>query len=254
VAPQQRSVGIERTILVQADNSSDDTVHMFAVADRYDEVAGIVGWVPLADPGSAGQALDRLGSDPRFVGVRHLNHLEPDPDWPLHRDVGRGLSLLEERDLTFDIVATEPRHLEIVPLLAERHSGLRIVVDHLGKPPIASQGWQPWADLLAAAAASPNVSAKVSGLNTAASPGWTAADLQPYVDHAVRCFGADRLMFGGDWPVAILNGDYAEVVAETRKTLAALDDDERSAVMGATAVRVYGLEKGRSGERNRSNA
>lgn len=254
IAPQLASAGVELTILVQADNTLSDTANMLAIADHYNEVAGIVGWVPLADPGRAGRELDRLASDPRFVGVRHLNHLEPDPDWALRPDVGRGLALLEERGLTFDIVATEPRHLEIVPLLAERHGGLRIVVDHLGKPPIASAGWQPWADLLAAAAAAPNVTAKVSGLNTAAAPGWTAADLQPYVDHAVRCFGAERLMFGGDWPIAILNGDYAKVVAETRRALAGLAADEFSAVMGSTAVRVYGLDAGRTAGAARRNS
>jgi L-fuconolactonase len=153
-----------------------------------------------------------------------------------------GLRLLAERGLTFDIPAVIPRHLEHVPTLAKEVPELSIVIDHLAKPPIKDRGWEPWASLLSRAAEAPNVYAKVSGLNTAADfETWTAQDLQPYIDHAIASFGADRLMFGSDWPVAILAGDYQKVWEETNLALADLRPDDRSAILGGTANAVYGL-------------
>lgn len=240
--PQLRRAGVDATVLVQAADTLDDTESMLAVADRFAWVAGVVGWLPLSDPGGRDAALERFTAHPAFRGVRHLIHEEPDPDWVLQDAVQAGLRALAARGLTFDVVAVLPRHLEHVPVLARAIPDLRIVVDHLAKPPIKDRGWQPWADLLAAAAEHPNVFAKLSGLNTAADPErWAAADLQPYIDHAIGCFGADRLMFGGDWPVAILAGDYQKVWEHTNRALGGLSDDERAAVLGGTAVAFYGL-------------
>lgn len=241
--PQLAASGVDRTVLVQAEDSAADTDLMLETADRHpDVVAGVVGWVPLERPHDAEAELERRLADPRFCGVRHLIHDDPDPDWLRRPAVLDGLRLLAERDVPFDVVAVLPRHLEHVPFLVEQVPGLRLVIDHLAKPPIAARGWEPWAQLLRRAAESPMVYAKISGLNTAADPGsWTAEDLRPYVEHALDCFGPARLMFGGDWPVALLAGDYAEVVRETRRLLEPLDDVERDRVLGGTAVEAYGL-------------
>jgi L-fuconolactonase len=240
--PQLRRAGVDATVLVQAADTLADTESMLAVADRVDWVAGVVGWAPLADPAERDAALERFTAHAAFRGVRHLIHEEPDPDWLLRDAVQEGLGALAAGQLTFDVVAVRPRHLEHVPVLARSFPELRIVVDHLAKPPIKDRGWGPWADLLAAAAKHPNVCAKVSGLNTAADPErWTAADLEPYIDHALACFGAERLMFGGDWPVAILAGDYQKVWDETNRAIAGLSHDERAAILGGTAVSFYGL-------------
>src|ERR1035437_8106091 len=109
-----------------------------------------------------------------IVGIRHLIHREDDPDWVLRKDVSAGLELPVERGLAFDVCAESIELLARVPVLAERHPGLRLVIDHPAQPLIASVGWQPWADLLSESAAGPNVTAKISGLNTAAVPGWTS--------------------------------------------------------------------------------
>lgn len=168
--PQLRRAGVDATVLVQAADTLDDTESMLAVADRFAWVAGVVGWLPLSDPGGRDAALERFTAHPAFRGVRHLIHEEPDTDWVLQDAVQAGLRALAARGLTFDVVAVLPRHLEHVPVLARAIPDLRIVVDHLAKPPIKDRGWQPWADLLAAAAEHPNVFAKLSGLNTAADP------------------------------------------------------------------------------------
>lgn len=243
VEPQMAAAGIDRTVLVQSADSYEDTDFMIEVANRWPRVAGIVGWVPLREPAEAATALGRYQVDRRFVGVRHLIHTEPDPDWLLDDAVQDGLALLAEQGLTFDVVAVSSRHLEHVSTIAERHPHLRLVIDHLAKPPIAERGWQPWSTLMGRAAAHPNVFAKISGLNTAADPqSWTARDLQPYIDHALEVFGAERLMFGGDWPVTTLAGDYAKVWQETNIALASLDDAARLRILGGTAIDFYRLQ------------
>ncbi|WP_422771101.1 amidohydrolase family protein [Plantactinospora sp. WMMC1484] len=238
--PVLAAAGVRHTVLVQSMDSYADTDHMLTVADRWSRVAAVVGWVPLDRPDEAAEALDRYTGDPRFVGVRHLIHEEADPDWLRRPAVQDGLALLAERGLSFDVVAVLPRHLEHLPWLAERHPTLRMVIDHLGKPPVAGRGWAPWADLLRAAAGSPTVHAKLSGLNTAAEwQSWTADDLRPYVDHALAVFGPDRLMYGGDWPVALLAGDYPKVWRETNRLLEPLGEADRARILGGTAVDFY---------------
>lgn len=234
------TAGVEHTVIVQSMDSFADTEYMIEVADRWPVIAAIVGWVPLDRPETANEALERYAADPRIVGIRHLIHELPDPDWLRRAEVQEGLALLAERGLTFDVVAVLPRHLEHVPYLSERHPDLRIVIDHLAKPPIAERGWEPWAGLLRAAAENPNVYVKLSGLNTAADwETWTADDLRPYVDHAFEVFGPDRMMYGGDWPVSVLAGDYPKVWAETQRLLESLAPADRDRVLGGTAAEFY---------------
>lgn len=240
--PLLRKAGIGYCITVQAANSFADTDAMLARADEHAWIAGVVGWVPLLDPAAASRALERYCRHRAFRGVRHLVHDEADPDWLLRPPVRDSLALLAERGLVFEIPAVFPRHLVHVPGLASELPELRIVIDHLGKPPIASGSLEPWAGELARAAACPNVYAKVSGLNTVAPADWTAEDLRPFVDVAVDVFGPDRLMLGSDWPVCLMAGDYGRVWSEL---VAALDDlpaAGRDAVLGGTAVGVYRLE------------
>lgn len=242
--PQLEGAGVRATVLVQAADSYQDTESMLAQADEHDWIAGVVGWVPLTRPEETAAGLERFGKHPKFVGIRHLMHEEADPDWVLQPEIQESLGILAESGATFDVVSVLPRHLEHIPVLAERHRNLKLVIDHLSKPPIKEKGWEPWAGLLARAAAYPNVYAKVSGLNTAADwKSWDANDLAPYIEHAVSVFGGDRLMFGSDWPVAVLAGSYQKVVDETETALglAGLEQDAREAVWSATAIEFYGL-------------
>ena len=244
VVAEQAEVGVGATVLVQAADNLEDTANMLRVARAHPEVAGVVAWVPLDDHAATAGLLDgwQLATEP-VVGVRHLVHREADPDWLLRPEVQDGLAVLGERGLTFDVCAETAPLLRHLPTLAEHHPTLGLVVDHLGKPPIRARGWQPWADLLAAAAEAPNVTAKVSGLNTAADPArWSSADFQPYVDHALEVFGPHRLMYGGDWPFALLAADsYTQIWAGIRDCLDGLDAAALWAVLGGTARRVYGL-------------
>ena len=239
--PELRAAGIQFTVAVQAAGGDAENNSLLAAATSHPWIAGIVGWVPLDRPDVAARMLDELGTQSRLVGIRHLINVEPDPDWILQATVLEGLRLLERRGLAFDYVGILPRHLAHVPVLAERLPGLRIVIDHLAKPPITAGSFEPWASQLAAAAAAPNVYAKLSGLDAGDADHWSAADLVRWADHALRCFGPERLMFGSDWPVCLLRGGYAKVWRETQKLLSGMSDDERAQVLGGAAITAYRL-------------
>jgi L-fuconolactonase len=245
LAPQLAAAGIDRTVLVQAANSYADTDAMLAQAAEHDWIGAVVGWLPLEDVREAAQMLDRrYAADPWFKGVRHLNHEEADPDWLVRPAVIDGLKLLQERGLVYEVVAVHPLHLGHVPTLALACPHLAIVIDHLAKPPIASGHYEAWKVDLRAAAEQPNVHAKISGLNTAADwASWDAADLEEPVGFALEVFGAQRLLFGSDWPVAILAGDYARVWQETNAVLdrLAVSDADRLAILGGNAASLYAI-------------
>ena len=235
------AAGVAAVVLVQAADHFDDTELMLEIAASHRLVAGVVGWVPLLDPAGAEQALDRWAGE-AIVGARHLIHRDPDRDLLADRRIDDVLTMLAERDLTFDVCAESEHLLRLVPQLAERHPSVTLVIDHLAKPPIATGEWQPWAQLLADAAEATNTVVKLSGLNTAAGPGAATDDYRRYVDHALDVFGPERTMYGGDWPFALLATDsYTEIWRGLRGCLDGLDDTDRAAVLAGTAQRVYRL-------------
>ena len=241
--PQLAAAGLDKTVIVQSANSYADTDSMLAIAADRDWVAGVVGWLPIHDPAETAKKLAEYGANPYFKGIRHLIHDEPNPDWVVQKQVFEGLQILADRDLAFDVVAVFPNHLKHVPTLAEKVPTLKMVIDHLAKPPLGEDDRAAWREQMTAAAESPNVYAKVSGLNTVTPDfeNWTYEDIKPLIDFAIETFGPDRLMFGSDWPVAVLAGDYAKVWAETNKCLADLSDKEKAAILGGTANSFYGL-------------
>lgn len=248
LAPQLAACGVDKTVIVQAMDSYADTDSMLAIAAQEDWVAGVVGWVPLHDPAEADRKLDEYARNPYFKGMRHLIHEESNADWVLQKQVIEGLQLLADRDLAFDVVAVFPNHLKHVPTLAEHVPELKMVIDHLAKPPLDEAGRAVWRDQMAAAAQCPNVYAKISGLNTVTPDfeNWTYEDIKPHIDFAIEQFGVDRLMFGSDWPVAVLAGDYAKVWNETKKAIADLSAAEQEALLGGVANRFYNLGLGSS--------
>jgi L-fuconolactonase len=244
LAPHLRSTGVDATVLVQSADSAADNDAMFEIADKHPEIVGIVAWLPLDQPSDAEKTLEKLMHRDRFVGVRNLVHVRPDPDWVLSEAVSASLGLLERANVPFDFVSALPRHLEHVPAICERHTRLTVVIDHLAKPPIGGAGLEPWASLIGRAARYPNVYAKLSGLYRAGDERgpWTVEDLRPIVRYALELFGAERLMFGSDWPVCELAGGYEAVTGALFSLFQDLDEHERQAVLGGTAISVYGLE------------
>jgi L-fuconolactonase len=241
LAPELQAAGVRYTVAIEAADGPAENEALLGNARRHDWIAGVVGWVPLAHPAEAERALDACAQEPAFVGVRHLVNVEPDPDWIMRPAVLQGLQILATRGLAFDYVGILPRHLEHVPVFARRVPDLRIVIDHLGKPPIAAGDLEPWSSLLARAAQMPNVFAKVSGLDAGKADHWTAAAIAPYIDRALELFGPERLMFGSDWPIANLRGGYNKVWHETNLAIARLSHDERDRILGGTAIAFYRL-------------
>ncbi|HWE80085.1 MAG TPA: amidohydrolase family protein [Gaiellaceae bacterium] len=243
--PHLAAAGVERTILVQSACAEEDTELMLAHARAHEWIAAVVAWLPLESAEQTAACLEVLASEPKLRGVRHLIHDEADPHWILQPSVLESLRLVEERGLVLELPAVWPRHLPDVPELARSFPALTIVVDHLGKPPLDADAHdtEAWARALgSAAAAGPNVAAKISGLNTATTrPDWSGADLEACVRTALDSFGADRLLCGSDWPVALLNGDYRRVWMETRRAVAAVAPQEEERLLAGTARRLYRL-------------
>lgn len=238
--PLIRAEGVDRTVLVQTLADRAETRRALDLAARHPWIAGVVGWVDLQADDCADQ-LAEFRADPRFVGVRHVVHDEPDPDWVVRPAVLRGLKALEAAGVPFDLLF-RPGHLRHVPTLARACPDLRMVVDHLAKPPIRARRDDGWAAALEVAAGFPNVWCKLSGMVTEADHRtWGAGDLAPYAAVALDLFGPGRLMFGSDWPVCELAGSYARVHRAARDLAAGLSPAEAAAVFGGTAARFYAI-------------
>lgn len=228
------------SVLVQASTLLAETHWLLDLADANDFIFAVVGWVDLADP-RLGPTLDELQERPKFKGVRHPVHDEPDDNWLMRADVLAGLSELARRGLPYDLLI-RPRHLPLVPRVAERVPGLRMVINHIAKPHIAAQTIEPWAQDIAAAARLPQVYCKLSGMITEAAPqSWTAEHLRPYVTHVMQNFGPDRLMFGSDYPVCLLNGSWKEALAAFTQSIGAQPIEVREKLLGGTAQKFYGI-------------
>jgi L-fuconolactonase len=242
--PALREAGVEATVLVQAADNDDDTKLMLETAEATPEIVAVVAYVPLEQPNVAANRVAELRRSPLVVGIRNLIHDIPDPDWLLRPDVDEGLSILEDAGLTFDLVAVLPRHLELVAILSERHPRLKIVIDHLAKPPIGLDDREPWWSLIEKAAEYPRVFAKISGLYSATpdSSAWTVGTVRPFVERAIGVFGSDRLMYGGDWPISIQSGGYQRVWEGLSAILAELDEADRRQILGGTAERFYDID------------
>ena len=243
--PEARAAGVDRTILVQVAASADETREFLAYAACNPLIGGVVGWMDLTAEDPAAR-LDALRAGPgghTLRGIRHLVQDEPDPVWLTRTDVQRGLRAIADAGLPYDLLVKPSQAaaaLDVVRAIPE----LTFVLDHLGKPPIAAAAPPDphWATWLRHLAAEPNVVCKLSGLVTEADWNtWTIGDLKPYADIALEAFGPDRLMFGSDWPVCLLAGTYSEVFDAARTLTEDLTADDRAAVFGATAARIYDL-------------
>ncbi|MFH8769576.1 MULTISPECIES: amidohydrolase family protein [unclassified Streptomyces] len=237
------AAGVDRTVLVQTITVPEETPEFLALAAGHDLVAGVVGWTDLTRPDLADELarLRELPGGSYLKGIRHQVQGEPDPQWLLRPDVRRGLAAVAEAGLVYDLVVL-PHQLPACAKAAADLPRLTFVLDHLGKPPIASGEREPWAAELRVLAALPNTVAKLSGLVTEADPdSWTTEDLRPYADTALEAFGPERLMFGSDWPVCTLAATYAQVHDAAGELTAGLSAAERTALYEGTASRVYDL-------------
>ena len=230
--------GFDAGIAVQASQTIDETRRLLSWADRHASIAGVVGWIDL-QASDARDQLAHVAAHPKLVGIRHIVQDEPDDRFLLRPAFCRGIELLDEFDLAYDLLVFT-RQLPAATELVARFPSQRFVLDHLGKPGIRHGELQPWAHELRRLAAHPKVYAKLSGLVTEADwDTWTPAQLAPYLDVAFECFGPDRLMVGSDWPVCTVAADYARTMAVVIDYLRDRPASEHEAVLGRTARTFY---------------
>ncbi len=229
---------IDGTVAVQARQNLRETDFLLDLADSCGFIRGVVGWVDLRAEDIEAQ-LERFAPHPRLVGVRHIVHDEADDRFMLGGSFLDGLALLQQYKLTYDLLLY-PRHLRVAIDVVKRFPDQPFTLDHIAKPFIKDGIIEPWASEIRELASYENVCCKVSGLVTeAAWQAWTRDDYAPYLDVVFDCFGIDRLMFGSDWPVCTLSGNYSEVVGIVESYIAALSEAERAKVMGGNACDFY---------------
>ncbi len=236
-----RECAVDATVAVQARQTVEETEWLLDLAARHPFILGVVGWVPLVDP-AVGHDIARFAQNPRLKAVRHVLHDEPDDRYMLRGDFNRGVSLLKQHNLAYDILIFE-RHLSQTLTFVNRHPNQVFVVDHIAKPRIKEKVISPWSELIHELARRENVYCKLSGMATEADwSNWTAQDLRPCFDAVLSAFGPQRLIFGSDWPVVTLAGGYAKWLAAFRSFIANLSPAEQSSICYASAIAAYGLQ------------
>lgn len=233
---------VAQTVLVQAAPSVYETEYLLGIADASDMVAKVVGWINFEDKTEL-EVLTRLARHPKFAGVRPMIQDLADDDWMLRPDIGWAYRALIDLDLTFDCLGY-PKHLPNFHKLLTRYPEMRVVVDHCMKPQIrdgSDAHFRMWADGLQRLADETQAYCKLSGMVTEADTDWSVPTLQPYADHVVNVFGADRVMWGSDWPVSRLRLEYQDWYNMSLKLTAALPEKDRQDIFSDTARRFYGI-------------
>ncbi|NOY82674.1 MAG: amidohydrolase family protein [Kiritimatiellaeota bacterium] len=233
---------IDGVVSVQARQCIEETEWLLGLAATSPFVKGVVGWVPLVDPG-VGKLLERFAERPVLKAVRHVVQGEPE-GFMLHADFNRGIDLLSETGLAYDILIHERQLPEAIELV-DRHPGQCFVLDHIAKPCIRNNVFEPWATRMRELAGRDRIYCKISGLVTEADyRNWTEEQLQPYLETVLEAFGPARLMFGSDWPVCLVACPYRRWHQIVTRFIAGLSETEQARILGGTAVEAYRLAAG----------
>lgn len=232
--------GIAGSIAVQARQSLEETRWLLELAGQGDGIAGVVGWVDLCSEDARAQ-LEQFAGNKKLVGVRHVVQGEPDDRFMLRPEFRRGIGLLKEFGLKYDLLLF-PKHLPVAVELVKEFPEQAFVLDHIAKPLIADGVLEPWAKELRELARCENVMCKLSGMVTEAKwKEWKAEDFAPYLDVVLEAFGPKRLMIGSDWPVCLVSAEYGRTLGIVEEYVSRLSEDERAAILGGTCAAFYGL-------------
>ncbi|MDR8392721.1 amidohydrolase family protein [Aliifodinibius sp. S!AR15-10] len=234
------SVDIDGSVAVQASQTEVETQFLLDLADKYDYVKGVVGWLDIRDDNFE-QRLNHFSQFDALKGLRHIVQDEPDDRFLLQPDFLGGIKTLSNFDLTYDILIFA-RHLPVAVEFASKFSDQKFVLDHIAKPEIKDQKIDEWEEGIRELAKHPKMYCKVSGMVTEADwDQWQPDDFRPYLDVVFDAFGTDRLMFGSDWPVCLLAGDYKEVYKLVKSYIDTFTDIEQTKLLGGNAQQFYNL-------------
>ncbi len=237
LAPHLARHGIAKTVVVQAAPSVTETEFILGIADATPSVAKVVGWVDFDNRDDLKQ-LERLKRHPKFSGVRPMIQDLPDPEWMHRKYVQWGFEAVIDLDLTFDALGF-PWHLDPFQRLFDKYPTMKTVIDHGMKPVIREGQFEPWASQMAKIAKTTPAFCKLSGLSNEAAADWTVETLRPYARHVIECFGPKRVMWGSNWPVLELMGQYDGWFSAAQDIVADKDKDQ---IFGKTAQSFYGIE------------
>jgi L-fuconolactonase len=240
LAPLLKSTGFDGTVAVQARQSLEETAWLLALSDQYEPIRGVVGWVDLRAE-DVGDQLRRYAGHPKLKGVRHIVEDEPDVEFIVRPEFRRGIGVLAEFGLTYDLLL-RPAHLPAALKLVREFSRQPFVVDHIAKPSIKTKSLTPWREGLRALAEEENVSCKLSGMVTEADwQAWVPDDFGPYLEMVIDAFGVNRVMIGSDWPVCTLAGDYQPVMDIVLQYVERYPLETREKILGGNCARFYRL-------------
>lgn len=240
--PQLQAAGVQGTILVQAAPTVAETEYMLGIADATPWVLGVVGWVDFERPADLAE-MTRLAAHPKMKGLRPMIQDIPDDGWMLREEVQWAFRAMCDLGLRFDALGF-PRHLGNFLTILKRYPRLQVVVDHCMKPQIREKSdahFRFWAEGMSRIAGETAAVVKFSALITEADADWAVEDLKRYVDHVFAEFGPERVMWGSDWPVCRLRGEYSDWRAAALRLTEDLTEVDRALIYGGTAVGFYGL-------------
>ena len=247
VHPQIAEAGVTSAILVQATNQLKESDWLLSLSQANNWIEGAVIWLPLANPDTCAEALEKYSAHPGFKGVRHQIHDESDERWLLQPTVMESLKMLASQNIPYDLVGIKNKHIRTALKLAEAIPDLKMVFDHMNQPPISnnmSGNFGEWGELMKEASSNPGFCIKISGLGgtTARGKEWTSEDIKPFIEYALEVFGTNRVFCGSDWPVAELSGSYSYTWQQYKEVLKQLlASDELDKVYQQNARNFYSL-------------
>jgi len=239
--PELAKASFSGTVAVQARQSVEETRWLLQLAGQSDFIKGVVGWINLCSESDLKRELDEFCKSEKLVGVRHVVHDEPDDNFMLRDEFLKGISLLKEYNLTYDLLLF-PKHLPVAQIIVSMFPEQKFVLDHISKPLIKEHIIYSWKEGIFRLANHENVWCKLSGMVTEADwKNWKSDDLNPYLDIVFEAFGTDRLMTGSDWPVCRLAGEYRDVLGIVEEYVSGMPAGIQQKILGMNCIDFYGL-------------
>ena len=237
--PILQTMKVSKTVLVQAAETDEETDFLLSIAEQTDFVAGVVGWVDMTSP-EASERLKELASNPYFKGVRPMIQDIPYDQWMLKSELHDAFQTIIDLELCFDALV-KPKHLPYLKILLERYPNLKVVIDHGAKPDIADGNLEQWQSDMSDIASNSQCLCKLSGLLTEAGKDPSPDQIYPVTEFLLSHFGSERLMWGSDWPVVNLAGDYKSWLSMASDQLSILDEKSQRNIWCNNAITFYNL-------------